>query len=312
MDSLQLWILVGSIACLLAVGLGYRALLRNKGRRRARREQLEAAAWAEAQRLVSEKAERHRAKQEAAAQQAARDAAAEAARIEAVHAAAAEAERAQAFRLAVEEAARAEAHAEALRRAEDEAARDRLARAAVEESARLEVERLAAESAALNASLNALPSPPPLTIALPAAAAEPACVVAPKSPEETLVMVADDSRIVRVKTGRLLAQHHYRVAFATDGLEAVQQIEASMPDIVITDVDMPGMDGFELTRQVRQNPRTRHIPVIMITAADDRHRDAADRAGVSVLLGKPYPEEELIAHIRQAMNRDAAMAATHA
>ena len=77
MDSLQLWILFGSIVCLLAAGLGYRALLRNKGRRRARRERLEAAAWAEAQRLVNEKAARHRARQEAAAQQAARDAAAE-------------------------------------------------------------------------------------------------------------------------------------------------------------------------------------------------------------------------------------------
>ena len=312
MDSLQLWILVGSVACLLAAGLGYRALLRNKGRRRARRERLEAAAWAEAQRLVNEKAARHRARQEAAAQQAARDAAAEAARIEAVQAAAAEAERAQAFRLAVEEAARAEAHAEALRRAEDEAARDRLAREAAKESARLEVQRLAAESEALNASLNAPPTPQPFTISVPEMSEAPAAVVVPKTPEETLVMVADDSKIVRVKTGRLLTQHRYRVAFATDGLEAVQQIEASMPDIVITDVDMPGMDGFELTRQVRQNPRTRHIPVIMITAADDRHRDDADRAGVSVLLGKPYPEDELIAHIRRAMNRDATMAATHA
>ena len=64
------------------------------------------------------------------------------------------------------------------------------------------------------------------------------------------------------------------------------------------------MDGFELTRQVRQNPLTAHIPVIMITAANDRHRGDADRAGVSVLLGKPYAEEELIAHIRLATNRE--------
>ncbi len=115
-------------------------------------------------------------------------------------------------------------------------------------------------------------------------------------------MVADDSKIVRVKTGRLLAQHQYQVAYATDGLDAAQQIQASMPDVVITDVEMPGMDGFELTKHVRQNPLTAHIPVIMITAADDRHREDADRAGVSVLLGKPYPEDELIAHIRLAMN----------
>jgi len=115
-------------------------------------------------------------------------------------------------------------------------------------------------------------------------------------------MIADDSKIVRVKTGRLLAQHQYKVAYATDGLDAVAQLGASVPDIVITDVEMPGMDGFELTRHVRKNPATAHIPVIMITAADDRHRGDASEAGVSVLLGKPYPEEELIAHIRAAMN----------
>ena len=123
-----------------------------------------------------------------------------------------------------------------------------------------------------------------------------------KTPEQTLVMVADDSKVVRIKTGRLLALHQYRVTFATDGLDAAQQMESSVPDVVITDVEMPGMDGFELTRHVRQNPRTAHIPVIMITAADDRHREDANRAGVSVLLGKPYPEDELIAHIQHAMN----------
>ncbi len=77
-----------------------------------------------------------------------------------------------------------------------------------------------------------------------------------------------------------------------------------MPDLVITDVEMPGMDGFELTRHIRADPRTAHLPVIMITAADDRHREQADASGVSVLLGKPYPEDLLIAHIRQALGQD--------
>jgi CheY-like chemotaxis protein len=66
------------------------------------------------------------------------------------------------------------------------------------------------------------------------------------------------------------------------------------------------MDGFELTRHIRDNPLTAHIPVIIITAADDRHREQADQVGVSVLLGKPYPEDALIAHIRQAMGQEAA------
>ena len=123
-----------------------------------------------------------------------------------------------------------------------------------------------------------------------------------KTPDQTVVLVADDSKVVRVKTGRLLAQHRYRVAYATDGLDAARQLQANLPDIVITDVEMPGMDGFELTRHVRQDPRTAHIPVIMITGADDKHREHASAAGVTVLLGKPYPEEDLIAHIRLAMN----------
>jgi CheY-like chemotaxis protein len=66
------------------------------------------------------------------------------------------------------------------------------------------------------------------------------------------------------------------------------------------------MDGFELTRHIRANPHTAQLPVIMITAADDRHREQADAAGVSVLLGKPYPEDDLVAHIRRAMGHDAA------
>ncbi len=121
-------------------------------------------------------------------------------------------------------------------------------------------------------------------------------------------MIADDSKLVRIKTGRLLEQHRYLVSYATDGLDAAQQMQTRIPDIVITDVEMPGMDGFELTRHVRQNPLTAHIPVIMITAANDKHGEDANRAGVDVLLGKPYAEEELIAHVRHATRRDTAQA----
>jgi chemosensory pili system protein ChpA (sensor histidine kinase/response regulator) len=120
------------------------------------------------------------------------------------------------------------------------------------------------------------------------------------------VLVVDDSKVVRIKTGRLLAQHQYQVSYAGDGLDAAQLLRDTLPDLVITDVEMPGMDGFELTRHIRADARTAHLPVIMITAADDRHREQADAAGVSVLLGKPYPEDELIAHIRRALGQDGA------
>ena len=114
-------------------------------------------------------------------------------------------------------------------------------------------------------------------------------------------MVADDSKVVRVKTSRLLLKHLYKVSLAEDGLDAARQIEAALPDVLITDVEMPGMDGFELTRQVRSNPRTAHIPIVMITADDEKHRaDAAD-AGVSVLLSKPYPEEQLLAYLESTL-----------
>ena len=169
-----------------------------------------------------------------------------------------------------------------------EAARAEAARA---EAARIEAARVAAEATRVAAEA--------ARVEATAAAAR---AVAPKSPEQTLVLIADDSKVVRIKTGRLLALHRYRVAYANDGLEATRALLSETPDIVITDVEMPGMDGFELTRHVRQNPRTAHIPVIMITSADDKHRSDADRAGVSVLLGKPYPEDELIEHIQHAMS----------
>ncbi|HRH87432.1 MAG TPA: response regulator [Rubrivivax sp.] len=109
---------------------------------------------------------------------------------------------------------------------------------------------------------------------------------------------------MRIKTGRLLGQHQYRVSYAADGLEALQHLQAELPDIVITDVEMPGMDGFELTRHIRADARSARLPVIMITAADERHREQADAAGVSVLLGKPYSDDALIAHLRQAMGQE--------
>lgn len=118
-------------------------------------------------------------------------------------------------------------------------------------------------------------------------------------------MVADDSKVVRVKTSRLLAKFQYRVVLAEDGFEAMQRMADEMPHVLITDVEMPGMDGFELTRHVRGNPNTRHIPIIMITSSDEKHRAVATEAGVSVLLGKPYEEDALIAHIETLLTRAA-------
>jgi CheY-like chemotaxis protein len=113
-------------------------------------------------------------------------------------------------------------------------------------------------------------------------------------------MVADDSKVVRVKTSRLLTQHGYRVVLAEDGAQAAALIEAELPAVLVTDVEMPGLDGFALTRHVRAHPLARHIPIIMITSADDRLKAAAAEAGVTLVLGKPYPEDELIACIERS------------
>jgi CheY-like chemotaxis protein len=118
-----------------------------------------------------------------------------------------------------------------------------------------------------------------------------------REPGQILVMVADDSKVVRVKTSRLLAAHQFRVVLAEDGTQALQLMAQEPPQVLITDVEMPGMDGLELTRTVRADARTASMPVVMITSADDRLRDQASAAGVTVLMGKPYTDLDLIGHV---------------
>ena len=133
------------------------------------------------------------------------------------------------------------------------------------------------------------------------AVASPAVASAARLPAETRVLVADDSKVVRVKTSRLLLKHGYQVTVAEDGSDAARQMAANPPHVLITDVEMPGMDGFELSRHVRDLPHMAHIPIIMVTAAEDKHAPQAALAGVSVLLGKPYRDEDLIAHVESSL-----------
>jgi len=200
-------------------------------------------------------------------------------------------------------AARAEAQRIAL-----EAAR----RAKAQKAARVENERRAAEApvepraevppaADLPAitRLVARPAPPkPTPVPAPAPVVAPPAPVAAKSPAETVILMVDDSKMVRIKTSRLLEAHDYRVVTAVDGEDAVRQLETLRPDLVITDVDMPNLDGFGLARHLRGQASTASIPIVMITSAEDRHRDEAHAVGVGLVLGKPYPEDALIAHIR--------------
>jgi chemosensory pili system protein ChpA (sensor histidine kinase/response regulator) len=115
-----------------------------------------------------------------------------------------------------------------------------------------------------------------------------------------LVMVVDDSLTVRKITGRMLTREGYEVASAKDGVDALQQLQDTKPDLILLDVEMPRMDGFEFARNVRADEATRNIPIIMITSRTaDKHRNHAIELGVNEYMGKPYQEEQLLALIKR-------------
>lgn len=118
------------------------------------------------------------------------------------------------------------------------------------------------------------------------------------APAVPLVLVVDDSLTVRRVTQRLLAREGYRVTLAKDGLEALERLAEERPAIVLSDIEMPRMDGFDLVRNIRSDRKLADLPVIMITSRiAQKHRDYAAELGVNHYLGKPYSEEELLALI---------------
>jgi chemosensory pili system protein ChpA (sensor histidine kinase/response regulator) len=128
----------------------------------------------------------------------------------------------------------------------------------------------------------------------------------PQAPRVFTVMVVDDSLTVRKATSRLLEREGYHVVTARDGADALHQLGDVLPDVMLVDIEMPRMDGFELTRNVRSNPRSARIPIIVITSRSaDKHRDYALSLGVNEYLGKPYREEELLAHLTQLIQQSA-------
>ncbi|HKA38139.1 MAG TPA: Hpt domain-containing protein [Burkholderiales bacterium] len=125
-----------------------------------------------------------------------------------------------------------------------------------------------------------------------------AAAAAPARPTTPIILVVDDSLTVRKITGRLLEREGYQVLTAKDGVEALEQIRDILPSVMLVDIEMPRMDGFELTRNVRADPRTQDIPIIIISSRTaDKHREQAAQLGVNEFLGKPYQEAELLGHI---------------
>ncbi|MCL2161258.1 MAG: Hpt domain-containing protein [Betaproteobacteria bacterium] len=117
----------------------------------------------------------------------------------------------------------------------------------------------------------------------------------PETPHEPTVMVVDDSLTVRKITSRLLEREGYRVITAKDGVDAIESLIDNVPDVILSDIEMPRMDGFDLVRNIRADARLRDVPIIMITSRlADKHRDYAMEIGANHYLGKPYQEEELL------------------
>jgi chemosensory pili system protein ChpA (sensor histidine kinase/response regulator) len=126
---------------------------------------------------------------------------------------------------------------------------------------------------------------------------------------QRIVMVVDDSLTVRRVTQRFLVREGYQVVLAKDGVDALEQLQAIKPDVMLVDIEMPRMDGFDLTRNVRSDERTRQIPIIMITSRTaTKHRNYAMELGVNEYLGKPYQETELLRLVNGFIEKEAPIA----
>jgi chemosensory pili system protein ChpA (sensor histidine kinase/response regulator) len=142
---------------------------------------------------------------------------------------------------------------------------------------------------------------PKATMAVAAAAA-----VESRS-KDAVVMVVDDSLTVRKVTQRMLEREGYQVVLAKDGVDALERLQEQTPDLMLVDLEMPRMDGFDLTRNIRGNDGTRDIPIIMITSRTaDKHRNYAMDLGVNAYFGKPFQEDVLVAAIAGLLNRELA------
>ena len=126
-----------------------------------------------------------------------------------------------------------------------------------------------------------------------------------------LVMVVDDSVTMRKVTGRVLERHSLEVATAKDGLDALERMSDFVPDLMLLDIEMPRMDGYELATAMKADPRLRDVPIVMITSrTGDKHRQRAFEIGVERYLGKPYQEVELMRNVFELLGLEHAGAGT--
>jgi len=120
--------------------------------------------------------------------------------------------------------------------------------------------------------------------------------------DRPLVMIVDDSLTVRRITSKLLTREGFEVLTARDGIDALALLETEMPHVILLDIEMPRMDGFEFTKNIKADERTAQIPIVMITSRTaEKHRSLAKELGVDLYLGKPFQEEELLRHLREML-----------
>jgi chemosensory pili system protein ChpA (sensor histidine kinase/response regulator) len=128
--------------------------------------------------------------------------------------------------------------------------------------------------------------------------------VAPRVRREgpRLVMVVDDSITMRKVTARVLEREQLEVVTAKDGVDALEKLQERVPDVMLLDIEMPRMDGFELATHMKNDSRFRHVPIIMITSrTGEKHRQRAFEIGVDRYLGKPYSESDLLHNVSELL-----------
>jgi chemosensory pili system protein ChpA (sensor histidine kinase/response regulator) len=118
-----------------------------------------------------------------------------------------------------------------------------------------------------------------------------------------VVLVVDDSLTMRKVLSRVLEREDFEVITANDGMDAVMKLQTMTPDIILTDIEMPRMDGFEFSRHVRDNPNTANTPLVIISSRTaEKHRTVAQQIGVNAFLGKPVQDEDLLQQVKTLLN----------
>ena len=127
--------------------------------------------------------------------------------------------------------------------------------------------------------------------------------VLPSRHSSPLIMIVDDSLTVRKFTSRMLQRAGFDVVTAKDGVDALQMLTEQTPDVILLDIEMPRMDGFEFTKVMKEDPKIAHIPIIMITSRTaEKHRNRAAELGVDMYLGKPFQEDDLLRNLRDMLS----------